>query len=242
MSLSLFSLSWDEILGQLHMASIVANLPPALLVNDRQTFLRTLRKFPISPVGVRQRHVAVVAKAGGETSDSSPIRTFIKGALDYLDKSDDPHALIKVIIGLGAAAVLALLASMNPIIATHKHFFIQIVKGIITMFPTETGGSSDSSTSPAKYVQNVWTNFGARFALNGLGFALNGLGFAAVAALGAVTNLITEIDKLPLIPSVFELVGILFSSWFIYRYLLFKHAREELFQTGKKFISDILGQ
>ncbi|KAK2999339.1 hypothetical protein RJ639_024496 [Escallonia herrerae] len=50
------------------------------------------------------------------------------------------------------------------------------------------------------------------------------------------------IDKLPLIPSALEFIGILFSSWFIYRYLLFKPDREELGQTINKSIADILGQ
>ncbi|XXG55850.1 hypothetical protein AAC387_Pa03g3419 [Persea americana] len=33
------------------------------------------------------------------------------------------------------------------------------------------------------------------------------------------------IDKLPLIPTILEFIGILFSWWFIYRYLLFKPDR-----------------
>ncbi|KAF2323422.1 hypothetical protein GH714_035380 [Hevea brasiliensis] len=72
--------------------------------------------------------------------------------------------------------------------------------------------------------------------------ALFGLGFAAIVALWASTNLISAIDKLPLIPSAFELIGILYSSWFVYRYLLFKPDREELFQIISKSVSDILGQ
>ncbi|KAL3335318.1 hypothetical protein AABB24_031499 [Solanum stoloniferum] len=50
------------------------------------------------------------------------------------------------------------------------------------------------------------------------------------------------IDSVPLIPGVFEFIGILFSSWFVYRYLLFKPNRQELFQGINKSISDILGQ
>ncbi|GMQ08620.1 hypothetical protein CsSME_00052262 [Camellia sinensis var. sinensis] len=100
-----------------------------------------------------------------------------------------------------------------------------------------TGESSESSTSLSivKSVQNVWDSSENRL-------ALIGLGFAAVVAVWASANLITAIDKLPLIPSAFEFIGILFSSWFIYRYLLFKPDREELLQTIKKSVSDILGQ
>ncbi|XVF24969.1 hypothetical protein REPUB_Repub13aG0173100 [Reevesia pubescens] len=101
-----------------------------------------------------------------------------------------------------------------------------------------TGDSSESSTSLSivKSVQNVWdTSDEDRV-------GLIGLGFAAIVALWTSTNLISAIDKLPLIPNVLEFIGILFSSWFIYRYLLFKPDREELFQIIKKPISEIFGQ
>ncbi|XP_057967519.1 protein CURVATURE THYLAKOID 1C, chloroplastic isoform X1 [Malania oleifera] len=69
-----------------------------------------------------------------------------------------------------------------------------------------TGESSESSTSLiVKSVQNVWDKSEDRF-------ALFGFGFAAVVAIWASANLITAIDKLPLIPNALELVGILFSS------------------------------
>ncbi|XP_011009830.1 PREDICTED: protein CURVATURE THYLAKOID 1C, chloroplastic-like [Populus euphratica] len=50
------------------------------------------------------------------------------------------------------------------------------------------------------------------------------------------------VDKLPVVPSALEFVGILYSSWFIYRYLLLKPNREELFQIIKKSVGDILGR
>lgn len=36
------------------------------------------------------------------------------------------------------------------------------------------------------------------------------------------------INSVPLLPKVFELVGLGYSAWFTYRYLLFKSNREEL--------------
>ncbi|CAA0822368.1 Protein CURVATURE THYLAKOID 1C- chloroplastic [Striga hermonthica] len=97
-----------------------------------------------------------------------------------------------------------------------------------------TGESSDTF-SIVKSVQNVWDKSEDRV-------ALIGLGFAGVVAFWASINLVTTIDKLPIVPSVLELVGILFSSWFTYRYLLFKPDRQELSQAITKSISDILGQ
>ncbi|XP_062157291.1 protein CURVATURE THYLAKOID 1C, chloroplastic [Alnus glutinosa] len=148
------------------MASIVAHLPPPLLVHGRKNVFRTPQKLPVSSIKERQNGVTVFGKATGEGSESS------------------------------------------------------------------------TSLSIVKSVQNVWEqwdNFEDRL-------ALLGLGFAAIAALWASANVITAIDKLPILPSFLEFVGILFSSWFIYRYLLFKPDREELFQIVNKSISDIVGK
>ncbi|CAI0474677.1 unnamed protein product [Linum tenue] len=100
-----------------------------------------------------------------------------------------------------------------------------------------TGESSDSSTSLniAKSVQSAWDKSEDRV-------AIIGLGFAAVVALWASASLIAAIDKLPVFPSLLELVGILYSTWFVYRYLLFKPNREELVEIINKSVSDILGQ
>uniref|UniRef100_A0A2P2KCK2 Uncharacterized protein MANES_11G037700 n=2 Tax=Rhizophora mucronata TaxID=61149 RepID=A0A2P2KCK2_RHIMU len=100
-----------------------------------------------------------------------------------------------------------------------------------------SGETSESSTSLTivKSVQSFWSKSEDRL-------ALVGLGFAAIAAFWASANLISAIDKLPVIPTFLELIGILFSSWFVYRYLLFKPDREELIQIVNKSVSDVLGQ
>ncbi|KAG6782174.1 hypothetical protein POTOM_011566 [Populus tomentosa] len=46
--------------------------------------------------------------------------------------------------------------------------------------------------------------------------ALVGLGFAALVAIWTSAKLIPAIDKLPVVPSVLELIGILFSSQYIF--------------------------
>ncbi|PIA42660.1 hypothetical protein AQUCO_02000244v1 [Aquilegia coerulea] len=105
----------------------------------------------------------------------------------------------------------------------------------ISVVVKATGESSESSLNILKSVQNIWDKSEDRI-------ALVGLGFTGIVALWASTNLVVAIDKLPLIPSALELIGILFSSWFVYRYLLFKPDREELSKIIKTSISDILGQ
>jgi predicted TIM-barrel fold metal-dependent hydrolase len=56
-----------------------------------------------------------------------------------------------------------------------------------------------------KSVQEAWDKADDKL-------AISGLGFAALLVLWASTGLINAIDKLPLIPAVFEFVGILFSG------------------------------
>ncbi|KAG9456141.1 hypothetical protein H6P81_000649 [Aristolochia fimbriata] len=145
------------------MASSISVPSPSLLWHGKNVLSRSVPTFPISLVGQRQKYVKIIAKAMGDSSDSSLSSSIVKSVQNAWDKSEDRIGLV-------------------------------------------------------------------------------GLGLAAVIALWASTNLITAVDKLPVIPNVFEFVGILFSSWFVYRYLLFKPDREELFKIIQKSISEVLGQ
>uniref|UniRef100_A0A0D9X832 Cyanobacterial aminoacyl-tRNA synthetase CAAD domain-containing protein n=1 Tax=Leersia perrieri TaxID=77586 RepID=A0A0D9X832_9ORYZ len=51
---------------------------------------------------------------------------------------------------------------------------------------------------------------------------------------------VKALDSVPLLPNILELVGLGYSGWFVYRYLLFKENREELangFDALKKRIT-----
>ncbi|KAJ7567851.1 hypothetical protein O6H91_01G009900 [Diphasiastrum complanatum] len=95
--------------------------------------------------------------------------------------------------------------------------------------------SSDATTNLFKGLQDAWDKTEDKL-------AIGGLGFAALIVLWASTGLISAIDKLPLIPAFFELVGILFVGWFVYRYLLFKPEREELVRKIEEAKEKITGQ
>ncbi|BAT98503.1 hypothetical protein LR48_Vigan406s017500 [Vigna angularis] len=133
-----------------------------------------------------------------------------------------------------------LLPSRNSQPGTFPTFPVSLLSGRrsnVSLVVKASGESSESATSLTvfKSVQNVWDQPEDRL-------GLFGLGFAAVAAFWASTNLVAAIDKLPLFPAVFELIGIFYSVWFTYRYLVFKPDREELFQILNKSATDILGQ
>ncbi len=51
---------------------------------------------------------------------------------------------------------------------------------------------------------------------------------ATIPLLIATSILVDFLNKLPLLPSLFELVGFGYSIWFVYRYLLLANTRKEL--------------
>lgn len=72
-------------------------------------------------------------------------------------------------------------------------------------------------------------------------YAVTSLAFATLLALYGSIGLISAIDRLPLLPGLFELIGIGYSGWFAYRYLVFKPDRESLFAKVKNIYSDVIG-
>ncbi|KAL9254418.1 CURVATURE THYLAKOID 1B, chloroplastic-like protein [Drosera capensis] len=72
-------------------------------------------------------------------------------------------------------------------------------------------------------------------------YAVASLAVAGGIALWGSTGLIAAIDRLPLVPGIFELVGIGFTGWFTYQNLIFKPDREALIAKVKELYKEILG-
>ncbi|CAD7700890.1 unnamed protein product, partial [Ostreobium quekettii] len=64
---------------------------------------------------------------------------------------------------------------------------------------------------------------------------------AGLVALYAVNGVVGSVEKIPIFGFVFEIVGILVSGWFAFRYLVFESDRAEFKQTFDDFISKIKG-
>ncbi|XP_006659422.2 protein CURVATURE THYLAKOID 1A, chloroplastic-like [Oryza brachyantha] len=65
-------------------------------------------------------------------------------------------------------------------------------------------------------------------------------GGGAIIAVWLSLIVVKALDSVPLLPNILELVGLGYSGWFVYRYLLFKENREELvngFDALKKRIT-----
>ncbi|XP_027350401.1 protein CURVATURE THYLAKOID 1A, chloroplastic-like [Abrus precatorius] len=66
-------------------------------------------------------------------------------------------------------------------------------------------------------------------------------GGGAIVALWLSSILVGAINSVPLLPKIMELVGLGYTGWFVYRYLLFKSSRKELatdIEALKKKISE----
>ncbi|GBF94234.1 hypothetical protein Rsub_06504 [Raphidocelis subcapitata] len=74
---------------------------------------------------------------------------------------------------------------------------------------------------------------------NKTGVVLYGAG--AVVLLWLSSTIVGAINHVPLIPKVFELVGLGYTAWFVYRYLLFKSNREELVKDVDELKKKITG-
>lgn len=87
--------------------------------------------------------------------------------------------------------------------------------------------TEDKPAVGARWLARVRDTADSRTPVTLLGFGFIGL--------WATAGILKAIDNLILVPDLFELIGIFFSAWFIYRWLLFKPDREEL----KKLIAEL---
>merc|ERR1712050_466210 len=63
-----------------------------------------------------------------------------------------------------------------------------------------------------------------------------------VVALGLANSIVSTVESLPLIPKLFELVGLGYTAWFSYRYLHFKSSRQELIQDIEDLKKKVSGE
>ncbi|XP_057532631.1 protein CURVATURE THYLAKOID 1B, chloroplastic [Amaranthus tricolor] len=100
--------------------------------------------------------------------------------------------------------------------------------------PTSPETSEADPSELFKSLQEAWDKVEDKYAVSSLAVA----GFVG---LWGSAGLISAIDRLPLIPGVFEIVGIGYSGWFAYNNLLSVDKREALIQKIKDTYEDIIG-
>merc|ERR550514_1421913 len=67
-------------------------------------------------------------------------------------------------------------------------------------------------------------------------------GGAAIVLLWLSSAIVGAVNNIPLLPKLMELVGLSYSAWFTYRYLLFKSSRQELIQDVEELSKKISGE
>ncbi|XP_057533666.1 protein CURVATURE THYLAKOID 1A, chloroplastic [Amaranthus tricolor] len=66
-------------------------------------------------------------------------------------------------------------------------------------------------------------------------------GGGAIVAIWLSSILVGAINSIPLLPKIMELVGLGYTGWFVYRYLLFKSSRKELAEDIESLKKKIAG-
>ncbi|EFN53210.1 hypothetical protein CHLNCDRAFT_137065 [Chlorella variabilis] len=67
-------------------------------------------------------------------------------------------------------------------------------------------------------------------------------GAGGIVVLWLASTVVGALNSIPLLPKAFELVGLGYSAWFTYRYLLFKSSREELVEDIESLKKKISGE
>ena len=66
--------------------------------------------------------------------------------------------------------------------------------------------------------------------------------FLGIVAVKVTLAVISAINDIPLLAPTFELVGLGYTGWFVYRYLLTKSSRQELVQEFESLKTQVVGQ
>ncbi len=66
--------------------------------------------------------------------------------------------------------------------------------------------------------------------------------FLGIIAVKVTLAIISAINDIPLLAPTFELVGLGYTGWFVYRYLLTKSSRQELVQEFESLKTQVVGQ
>lgn len=72
-------------------------------------------------------------------------------------------------------------------------------------------------------------------------YSLLVFGTGALLALWLSSAVVSSIDSIPLFPKVMEVVGLAYTVWFSYRYLIFKENRDELLTKIEDIKNHIIG-
>ncbi|KAM3751698.1 hypothetical protein ACB098_04G129700 [Castanea mollissima] len=93
---------------------------------------------------------------------------------------------------------------------------------------SQIGASSSEDTSTSLDASELFTDLKEKWDALENKTTVILYGGGAVVAVWLSSILVGAINSVPLLPKIMELVGLGYTGWFVYRYLLFKSSRKEL--------------
>lgn len=107
--------------------------------------------------------------------------------------------------------------------------------------PIRATSSEDTSTTSSVETEEIFTNLKEKWdAVENKPTVLI-YGGGALLALWVSSIIVGAINSVPLLPKVMELIGLGYTGWFVYRYLLFKSSRKELASDVEEIKKKITG-
>ncbi|OIW17208.1 hypothetical protein TanjilG_02497 [Lupinus angustifolius] len=94
--------------------------------------------------------------------------------------------------------------------------------------PLQTRASSSDETSTSVDTNELFNDLKEKWDALENKSTVVVYGGGAIVAVWLSSTLIGALNSVPLLPKILELVGLGYTGWFVYRYLLFKSSRKEL--------------
>jgi hypothetical protein len=140
-------------------------------------------------------------------------------------------------------------SSFNPVFLRNRSFHGTTVRLGATKpesrgfapLPVRAVSSDDSTSDAAKQFEELYADLKAKW--EGLENKTTVVVYAggALVALWLSSTIVGAINSVPLLPKIMELVGLTYTGWFVYRYLLFKSSRKELVEDIEELKRKVTG-
>ncbi|CAK9262989.1 unnamed protein product [Sphagnum jensenii] len=128
----------------------------------------------------------------------------------------------------------------TPKVSDSVNFFVIESRGFAPL-PVRAVSSDDSTSDAAKQFEELYADLKAKW--DGLENKTTVVVYAggALVALWLSSTIVGAINSVPLLPKIMELVGLTYTGWFVYRYLLFKSSRKELVEDIEELKRKVTG-
>ncbi|CAK9194449.1 unnamed protein product [Sphagnum troendelagicum] len=131
-----------------------------------------------------------------------------------------------------SSAICSSSSSSCPVFVRRRRSFhggaVRFESGRFAPLPVRAVSSDDSTPDATKQLEELYADLKAKW--DGLENKSTVLvyGGGALVALWLSSTIVGAINSVPVLPKLMELIGLGYTGWFVYRYLLFKSNRKEL--------------